>query len=478
MAIVARMNAESKQDEKYGSKRRWTIYFRVGPTADISLVIKKIQEKIENNINGCTFFDDYNFNEYELDDIRQCEREQALTELEIYLPILQNQVRNYESQTKLCRLKQDVRRHTIFIVIDQKLRDKFHDIEPAISPARWNWFAFTLSSVTISILLVSAGLFIYVSETKTSNSPLSQSREATANQSPKPTSSTAQAPSAAEAWSPPLQLFPPTAPLPPPPPSLAPPTVSQTTPPPTEAQVPPTVPLAPTVQPPPAEQTSQAAEPTTPLPAEQTSRPAEPTTPPPPEPMAPPASRRSSSSLSSALEPSSGASPTIWGLDTTTVAQVLPSPLGKSEEPSHALDLLVKHNAARVQERLRALHYLRGREYDSGTWGATSRAALREFRLAERLGPDDQWDAATEDVLLSPHTPPATVGSAESGPLELQGAGIGADFVFLPPPGAKRNPLNQDDALWIQNRLRKLGFYLYPSAGVWDKRSRELSAQL
>lgn len=62
------------------------------------------------------------------------------------------------------------------------------------------------------------------------------------------------------------------------------------------------------------------------------------------------------------------------------------------------LDLNNKADAARVQEQLKALGFLRGPA--DGIWGRQSRAALQAFRLSNSLGTDDTWDAETQERLL------------------------------------------------------------------------------
>lgn len=62
------------------------------------------------------------------------------------------------------------------------------------------------------------------------------------------------------------------------------------------------------------------------------------------------------------------------------------------------LDLKDKANAARVQQRLKDLRFLTGNV--DGVWGKQSRAALKAFRISNRLGDDDLWDAETQERLL------------------------------------------------------------------------------
>jgi hypothetical protein len=76
-----------------------------------------------------------------------------------------------------------------------------------------------------------------------------------------------------------------------------------------------------------------------------------------------------------------------------------------AESPSIAttnLNLAQIPDAKRVQQRLIDLGYLSG--VAAGVWGPNSKRALSEFRKAEKLGQDDNWDQATEAKLFSTST--------------------------------------------------------------------------
>ena len=147
-------------------------------------------------------------------------------------------------------------------------------------------------------------------------------------------------------------------------------------------------------------------------------------------------------------------------LDLGTVAGVDIPSTGKDTPGS--LNLLDRSNATRVQERLRFLGYFS--DQPDGIWGSHSRAALRNFRHTKGLGGDDRWDAGTQMALMADDAP-----RAESGPM----AGpVQADTDYPAPPGALHNPLNRPDALWLQGRLRQLGYYFGNSDGVWGLSSR------
>jgi hypothetical protein len=66
------------------------------------------------------------------------------------------------------------------------------------------------------------------------------------------------------------------------------------------------------------------------------------------------------------------------------------------------MDLSNVPDAQRVQQRLIELGYLSG--VADGVWGSKSKRALSEFRIAEKMGQDDQWDQATEMKLFSTST--------------------------------------------------------------------------
>jgi hypothetical protein len=63
------------------------------------------------------------------------------------------------------------------------------------------------------------------------------------------------------------------------------------------------------------------------------------------------------------------------------------------------LDLREIENAKRVQQRLIDLGFLFGAA--DGIWGARSRRALQDFRVANGLGDNDTWDEATQERLLT-----------------------------------------------------------------------------
>lgn len=120
-----------------------------------------------------------------------------------------------------------------------------------------------------------------------------------------------------------------------------------------------------------------------------------------------------------------------------------------------------------VQRQLIKLGYLT--EEADGVWGPASRHALRSFRTRHGLGADELWDAPTEQKLFSDERPLPNVPYRTAKPQEVNVA------YYAPPHGAARNPLNRNDAEWIQNRLRALGYYRPEgkSDGLWGIASHE-----
>jgi peptidoglycan hydrolase-like protein with peptidoglycan-binding domain len=141
------------------------------------------------------------------------------------------------------------------------------------------------------------------------------------------------------------------------------------------------------------------------------------------------------------------------------------SQAGDAQTQSAApFDLLQIDGATRIQQRLIELGFLSGAA--DGVWGPRSRNALRGFRLANRLGSDDTWDELTQRELFAASAAPVSAANQ---------AGITDPIVetTMPsPPGGSRNPLNHSDALWIQRRLRDLGYYFGNDDAVWGAASR------
>jgi peptidoglycan hydrolase-like protein with peptidoglycan-binding domain len=140
----------------------------------------------------------------------------------------------------------------------------------------------------------------------------------------------------------------------------------------------------------------------------------------------------------------------------------LPS-LRPSLKPS--TQLLRPEAAARVQQRLTDLGYVI--KPADGTWGATSRVALRRFKAANGLLRDDAFDAETATRLFSVSAVPAPAAG-----LAASDDAPGFEAAYPPPPGARMNPLNRADCQSIQRRLADLGYYSGGGDGLWGTASR------
>jgi hypothetical protein len=68
-------------------------------------------------------------------------------------------------------------------------------------------------------------------------------------------------------------------------------------------------------------------------------------------------------------------------------------------EASFNIDIRRLEDAKRIQLRLRELGFFAGTA--DGIWGPRARSALKAFRVANRLGQDDAWDAITETRMFS-----------------------------------------------------------------------------
>jgi len=122
--------------------------------------------------------------------------------------------------------------------------------------------------------------------------------------------------------------------------------------------------------------------------------------------------------------------------------------------------MLRAEDAARVQQRLIDTGFLSGAV--DGAWGPRMRNALRAFRIANGLGADDEWDEQTQRELFAA---PAARASAAVAPNTREHTETAL-------PRSERNPLNRPDAIWIQTRLRELGYFSANATGVWGPASR------
>jgi len=132
-----------------------------------------------------------------------------------------------------------------------------------------------------------------------------------------------------------------------------------------------------------------------------------------------------------------------------------------------SLVLLRTDSAMRVQERLDELGYTI--KPADGSWGPTSRSALRHFKEANGLLANDGFDIETAVRLFSASASRAIVPAAGSA---SDAAGT-IESAYPPPPGATLNPLNRSDAERIQRRLAALGYYAGKIYGLWGATSRK-----
>jgi hypothetical protein len=136
------------------------------------------------------------------------------------------------------------------------------------------------------------------------------------------------------------------------------------------------------------------------------------------------------------------------------------TPSASSSPPIDLLDLDV---ARRVQVRLAELGYLKGPA--NGTWGSASRAAMRAFNLANRMGDTDVVTSAGMGALFAPSPIRA------SSPADRLPPGF-VETRYPPPPGATFNPLNGSEAVEVHRMLRDLGFYKGRNDTLWSGASR------
>jgi len=127
------------------------------------------------------------------------------------------------------------------------------------------------------------------------------------------------------------------------------------------------------------------------------------------------------------------------------------------------LNLLRTANATRVQQRLIDTGFLSAPA--NGIWGPRSREALRDFRLANGLGSDDTWDERTQSQLFAA---PTTRAGATKPEKPQQNEAVAP----APRPDPGRNPLKKPDAIWIQTKLRDLGYFSGNATGFWGPSSR------
>jgi tetratricopeptide (TPR) repeat protein len=134
-----------------------------------------------------------------------------------------------------------------------------------------------------------------------------------------------------------------------------------------------------------------------------------------------------------------------------------PSPPGKE------LDLLNLTIAIRVQKRLSELGFFNSTA--NGTWGQQSRLALARFKIANNLKRDDLFDSVTAVVLFDPSAMRFDFSGQDTAPAHTNGQ-------YKSLTGTRLNPLNPDEAVRINTRLRELGFFKGKNLDIWSTASR------
>jgi tetratricopeptide (TPR) repeat protein len=134
-----------------------------------------------------------------------------------------------------------------------------------------------------------------------------------------------------------------------------------------------------------------------------------------------------------------------------------------SSSPGMVLDLLNLTIAVKVQKRLSELGFFTSTA--NGTWGQQSRLALARFKIANNLKRDDMFDSVTAVVLFAPSARRSDFYSQDTAPAHTHGQ-------YKSLTGTRLNPLNPDDAVRINARLRELGFFKGKSPEIWSTASR------
>jgi Fe2+ transport system protein FeoA len=134
-----------------------------------------------------------------------------------------------------------------------------------------------------------------------------------------------------------------------------------------------------------------------------------------------------------------------------------------SSSPRMELDLLDLTIAVRVQKRLLELGFFKSTA--NGTWGQQSRLALARFKIANNLKRDDMFDSATAVVLFAPSARRSDFSNQDTALVHTHGQ-------YKSLTGTSLNPLNPDEAVQINTRLRELGFFKGKSLDIWSTASR------
>lgn len=147
--------------------------------------------------------------------------------------------------------------------------------------------------------------------------------------------------------------------------------------------------------------------------------------------------------------------------------EVMGAPVAQPEarmQDDPATDLLNLDLAIAAQKRLLDLGFFRGPI--NGVWGPQSRSALKAFKSANGLSPDDNYDGLSADRLHSAAALRAPPGAKLS-------VDPGQEFYYAPRAGTSINPLNRNDAARLHNKLRELGYYRANNNSLWSAASRD-----
>lgn len=147
--------------------------------------------------------------------------------------------------------------------------------------------------------------------------------------------------------------------------------------------------------------------------------------------------------------------------------EIMGAPPAKPEarpQDDSATDLLNADIATTAQKRLLDLGFFRGPI--NGVWGPQSRSALKAFKSANGLSPDDSYDVLSAERLHSTAALRAAPGAKPSNdPAQ--------ESYYAPRAGTSINPLNRNDAARIHNKLRELGYYRASNNNLWSVASRD-----
>ena len=138
-------------------------------------------------------------------------------------------------------------------------------------------------------------------------------------------------------------------------------------------------------------------------------------------------------------------------------------PIALASSSLAELDLLNLAIAIRVQKRLLELGFFKSTA--NGTWGQQSRLALARFKIANNLKRDDMFDSVTAVVLFAPSARRSDFSGQDTAPAHTHGQ-------YKPLTGTRLNPLNPEEAVRINTRLRDLGFFKGNSLDIWSTASR------